>query len=79
MQEDQSANVEEMVTDRITLQQLLGRLEELFPGASHIVELRMEGLSDRDIAEKIGIPRSTFRSRFDKVIALLREEFGDIL
>lgn len=77
--EDQNANVEEMVTDSISLQQLLRRLEELFPGAGRIVELRMEGLADRDIADIVGIPRSTFRSRFDKVTALLREEFGDII
>ena len=77
--EDRDANVEEMVTDSISLQQLLRRLEELFPGSSRIVELRMEGLKDRDIADRIGIPRSTFRSRFDKVTALLREEFSDII
>ena len=77
--EDLSANVEGMVTDRVALQQLLRRFEELSPGASRIIELRLEGLPDRDIADIVGIPRSTFRSRLDKVISQLREEFGDII
>ena len=77
--EDPSANVEEMVTDKVALQQLLRRFEELSPGASRIIELRLEGLPDRDIADMVGVPRSTFRSRIDKAINQLREEFGDII
>ena len=77
--EDPSADIDSIVTDKIVLQQLFKRLDELFPEARRIGELRMEGLSDRDIADLVGIPRSTFRSRLEKVEALLREEYGDIL
>lgn len=75
--EDPNANVEAMVSDQMVLQQLFYRMDELFPEARRIVELRMEGKSDRDIADLIGIPRTTFRSRLDKIAARLREEFSD--
>lgn len=77
--EDPSADVETIVTDKIVLEQLFKRLDELFPEARRICELRMEGISDRDIADLVGIPRSTFRSRLEKVETLLREEYGDII
>lgn len=77
--EDPTADVESIVTDKIVLQQLFKRLDEIFPEARRIGELRMEGVSDRDIADLVGIPRSTFRSRLEKVEALLREEYGDII
>lgn len=76
--EDPNADSESVITDRITLQQLFLRLDELFPEARRIGELRMSGLSDRDIAELMGIPRSTFRSRLKKIESLLHDEFGDI-
>jgi DNA-directed RNA polymerase specialized sigma24 family protein len=76
--EDPSADIESIVTDKIVLDKLLNRLDELFPEARRIGELRMEGVSDRDIADILGMPRSTFRSRLAKVEALIREEYGDI-
>ncbi len=77
MHEDPSADVESIVTDKIILQKLFKRLDKLFPEACHIGELRIEGISDRDIADLVGIPRSTFRSRLKKVESLLREDYGD--
>ncbi|MHB1155087.1 MAG: RNA polymerase sigma factor [Eubacteriales bacterium] len=77
--EDPSADVESVVVDKIILQQLFKRLNELFPEACNIGELRMEGISDRDIADLVGIPRSTFRSRLEKVEELLRKKYGDII
>ena len=76
--EDPSADVESIVTDKIVLDKLFKQLDELFPEARRIGELRMEGVSDRDIADILGIPRSTFRSRLEKVEALIREKYGDI-
>ena len=77
--EDPSTDIESIVTDKIVLQQLFKRLDELFPEARRIGELRMEGISERDIADILGMPRSTFRSRLEKVEAMLREEYGDII
>lgn len=68
--EDPSADVESIVTDKIVLDKLFKQLDELFPEARRIGELRMEGVSDRDIADILGMPRSTFRSRLVKVEAL---------
>lgn len=76
--EDPSADIESIVTDKIVLDKLFKRLDELFPEARRIGELRMEGVSDRDIADILGMPRSTFRSRLAKVESLLHEEYGDI-
>jgi len=77
--EDPSADIESVVADKLVLDQLFNRLDKLFPEARRIGELRMEGVSDRDIADLVGIPRSTFRSRLEKVEALLREDYGNII
>lgn len=45
--------------------------------ASEIGKLRLKGMKDEDIANAIGIKRTTFRSRIDKAHAKLREEYGE--
>jgi len=77
--DDPSSHIESITTDKIIMQKIFKHLDELFPEARYIGELRMEGVSDRDIADLIGIPRSTFRSRLKKIEALFRDEYGDIL
>lgn len=74
-----SETAEDAVLDKIMLEQLLKRLTELFPEALQIIMLQMEGLSERAIEEKIGIHRTTFRSKMEKVRAILRKEFSDLL
>lgn len=70
-------DLEEIVLDRILMQQLVKRLFELMPEAETIGKMRLKGIKDEDIADAIGIKRTTFRSRIKKVEAQLREEFGD--
>ena len=77
IREDESANLDGFVTDRIVFEQLLKRLDELMPDARRIGELRLDGFSDSDIADIIGVPRTTFLSRLKKAKAQLREEYGD--
>lgn len=74
---DESAITEEMIADKVLLEQLFKRLSELFPEARRIGELRMKGIPDRDIADIIGMPRSTFRSKLAKLKTLLQEEYPD--
>jgi len=75
---DPGIDIESFVTDKIIFEQLLKRLDEILPEARRIGELRLAGIPDRDIADIIGIPRSTFRSRLKKAEAQLRKEYGDI-
>ena len=77
IREDESANLDGFVTDRIVFEQLLKRLDELMPDARRIGELRLDGFSDSDIADIIGVPRTTFLYRIKKAEAQLREEYGD--
>lgn len=67
----------EIVCDKVMLEQLFSRLHELMPEAEEIGRLRMEKLSDEAIADIIGIKRTTFRSRLAKVKAVLAEEYPE--
>lgn len=78
IREDESANLDGFVTDRIVFEQLLKRLDELMPDARRIGELRLDGFSDSNIANIIGVPRTTFLSRLKKAKAKLRNEYDDI-
>ena len=75
---DPGIDIESFVTDKIIFEQLLKCLDEILPEARRIGELRLAGIPDRDIADIIGIPRSTFRSRLKKAEAQLKNEYGDI-
>ena len=79
IREDESANLDGFVTDRIVFEQLLKRLDELMPDARRIGELRLDGFSDSDIADIIGIPRTTFHSRLKKAKAQLHDEYSDLI
>lgn len=68
----------DIVADRMILQRLLQRLEELCPGAYRVGELRLDGLSERSALEDSGVSRTTYRSRLKKAEEILRDEFGDI-
>ena len=72
-------DLESIVTDQIVFGQLLKRLDVLMPEARRIGGLRLDGLSDNDIADVLGIPRTTFRSRLKKAKAQLHDEFSDII
>lgn len=74
---DNSSLIEEVICDRIELQQLIKRLTELMPEALEIGRLREEGMPDEAIAEVIGIKRTTFRSRLEKARKQLSSEYPD--
>ena len=77
--EDEPADIDGFVTDRIVFEQLLKRLDELMPEARRIGELRIDGLSDSGIADIIGVPRTTFLSRLKKTKAQLHDEYCDLI
>lgn len=74
---DPSPSIESVVCDKVELDRLFARLNELMPEAIEIGRLRQQGLSDSAIADALGIKRTTFLSRLKKVKALLVDEYPD--
>ena len=75
---DRSASIDDVATDQIMLDILFQRLGEIIPEARCIGDLRLAGLSDVQIADEIGIPRTTFLYRLKKAKELLQNEFPDL-
>ena len=74
---DPSPSLESIICDKVELNRLFARLNELMPEAIEIGRLRQQGLSDSAIADALGIRRTTFLSRLKKVKALLADEYPD--
>lgn len=74
MPELQSLSVEDSVVANLDAQRVLTRIGEIMPEAIEIGKLRLEGLSDEEIASHIGIPRTTFRDRIKSLGNLLGED-----
>lgn len=74
----QSTNIDDIVTDQIMLDMLFQRLGKIMPEARRIGELRMAGLSDAEIADKIGVPRTTFLYRLKKAKEFLQNEYPEL-
>ena len=70
--------MDEIIADSQQLEQLFIRLKELMPEAIQIGELRLDGHTDVDIAKRIGIRNTTFRSRLERVKKVLVQEFPEI-
>lgn len=75
---DGSELMEELLCDADELNHLLKRLQELMPEALKIGKLRDDELTDTEIAERIGVCRTTFRSRLNKVREILKKEFPEV-
>ena len=56
---------------------ILSRLDELMPKGREIAFLYIEGWSEREISQKVGIPRTTIQSSFPRACKILREEFKE--
>lgn len=72
---DNSKPMEEVITDRMLLEQLFARLRELDPEADTIIQLwkeHPEGISDRAIARKLGRSQKTFSDQMKKYRTDLR-------
>lgn len=74
---DPAPSIESILCDKAELDQLFARLNELMPEAQDIGKLRQKGLTDEAIAKVIGIKRTTFRSRLEKVKKQLASEYPD--
>ena len=74
---DPTSEFASAVDKKIYFQQILHHLMEIYPEAITIGQLRLEGKNDSEIAETIGIPRTTFRSRLSKAKQIILREFGE--
>lgn len=75
---DDSPLLEDIIIEASEMKALYARLTELMPEAIKIGELRLEGLTEDAIGERIGIGRKTYAYRLKKVKAVLEKEFPDI-
>jgi IS30 family transposase len=67
--------MDEVIADRMLLEQLFARLRELDPEADTIIQLwqdHPEGISDRAIARELGRPQKTFADQMKKYRTDLR-------
>lgn len=75
---DRSKPIEEVIADRMLLEQLFARLRELDPDADTIIQCWLDDyrISDRAIAEKLGRPQRTFADQMKKIRTELRKIRG---
>jgi DNA-directed RNA polymerase specialized sigma24 family protein len=74
-----SIDTGDFVTDALVFKQLLKRLDELIPNAKEIGKLRLDGFSDKAIAHKLGIPRTTMLSQLKKALNKIIQEYPDLI
>lgn len=67
-----SLNIDELVQDKLLLEDLFAALDELGPENCCIVELFSMGKTEREIAECIGRSQKTVNNRKPKIFAQLR-------
>lgn len=71
--------LEDLVAAAVDMKTVLDRISTLMPEAIEIGKLRLEGLSDTEIAKQLGIPRTTFLSRLKILKATVLTEYSEIL
>lgn len=73
----QTPSFDNTIAERDELKSILARLSELMPQALEIGELRLQGLSEDAIADKIGTGRKTYAYRLKKAFSIMKEEFPE--
>lgn len=75
---DDSPLLEEIIANASEMKALYARLLELMPEAIEIGELRLTGMSDREISKETGIAKSTFEGRISRIKKILESEFPSL-
>ena len=75
--EDPAANPEEIIADKLMLQELFKVLDELDPDSRRICELIRQGKTEREIADEFGVRQSTLNYRKKKLMEKLCERLKD--
>ena len=63
----ESLDLEGNVADAAMFSEMLAEMEDVFPDIQKIAALLVSGYAETEIAEKVGIPRTTLRSRLQKL------------
>lgn len=63
----ESLDFEGNVADAAMFSEMLAEMEDVFPDIQKIAALLVSGYAETEIAEKVGIPRTTLRSRLQKL------------
>ena len=62
-----NANPLDIVTDAITLEELLDELDKIDPDGRRIATAKLNGFSDAEVARQLGMPKSTFADKKKKL------------
>jgi DNA-directed RNA polymerase specialized sigma24 family protein len=73
---DPRSEFEDTVVNQMFYRAVIKRLKEIYPQAIEIGNLRIQGKTDEEIAEIIGVKRTTFRSRIARAKEQIFTEFG---
>lgn len=74
-----ASSLDDVVADRLLLEQLYRQLDELIPDGSRVFRLRAENYSEREIARKLGIKaQSTLSYRIRKMDAFIRAHRAEL-
>lgn len=72
-------SMEDIIADRLLLEQLYRQLDELIPDGLRVFRLRAENYSEREIARKLGIKsQSTLNYRIRKMDAFIRAHRAEL-
>ncbi|KAB2953744.1 sigma-70 family RNA polymerase sigma factor [Heliorestis acidaminivorans] len=72
-----SIDVAELIADKLLFEELATALNELDPKNRRIAELYGEGLSEREIAAKVGLSQKGVNKRKPKIFDQLRQQLKD--
>ena len=68
------------IAQKNIVDEIIAYLQQVMPETLQVLKLQVsDGFSERQALEKLGIPRSTYRSRWDKVRNDLVLKFGQDL
>ena len=76
---DPLTDVEAEVLDRIALEELVERVKKLDEEDRRICELVALGMDERKAAAAMGLSKSTFHDRKERLLARLRKEWADLI
>ena len=76
---DPLTDVEAEVLDRIALEELVERVKKLDEEDRRICELVALGMDERKAAAAMGLSKSTFHDRKERLMARLRKEWADLI
>lgn len=76
---DPTPSIDDVIASRDEISQLLNYLAEIMPEAITVGIMREQGMSESAIAARLGIPRTTLRSRLCKAREQLKAEFPNLL